>query len=540
MTRFRLTPFDLPHIRESVGQYLSGRDLVHALCINRDWYNSLLPMVWSSVEIRLADQDDDDEQDEDSMEVDNPPPPPYQSLQQQLQRRSQAPPFHDIKTLARHQHLIKSMVQTDSFLLAHHATLFFPRLEKLGLYLDRFQHQPSAANLLARYHSLQHLDLKGQIDFRAREHHRFFAGWTNLPTHLPNLTTLRLDHVAVRGPDSIGFWQIMGQLETVELEDTQLFGPDPVIPAQLTSLIFPRMTCIVLKGPDTLPLETRLLWMSRCPNLVTLKWIPWSSEGLLERRRALDKFAQLVAKGTWPRLVELTMEMFQGSDDQVAKMIRNLRGLRKLDLAHVVFGPASYRALRHHFDTVEELSISSDTPHLPGFESGPWLVEILASCPLLRSFMTGTLRGQDILTGPPRWACESSLEMLGADIDIPPGTWVEERQLEIVERLARLTQLKFFDMSDRHYVNEGTLRLTLAKGLGLLATWTCMEDLFFSGTEQAMTQADVDWMLQHWKRLRNVVGQPNSGDLALSSALEAQFQSRGIKVDVDDTLPCCL
>ncbi|KAF9362176.1 hypothetical protein BGX34_006670 [Mortierella sp. NVP85] len=498
----RLNPLDLPHIRETIGRKLNGRHLLNALQVNSEWCQSLLPSVWSSINVHPP-------QDGDAYD-------------------QQPPPYNDIETLIRHQHLVKSIYQTDGFLMDHQHCLTFPNLERIRVYLDRLESFPTT--LLLRHARLTHLDFQGRADRPGS------FSWAPL-MHLTHLKSMRLVHVVVDISEANHFWTIVSKLDQLELQSNHLFGTDPIIPIMLHHLVFPNMKTIVMLDSDSLPLETRLLWMSHCPNLIAFEWKPYP-ETRSAKRSVLRQLVRLLETRTWRVLQDLILEGLPATDEQIAAILQNIPRLRKLRLADVVFGAASFQALRSHFHCLEDLSISSDAEHCYEFETGPLLIDILASCPKLNSFMTGSLRGHDILMGPNRWACEQSLEYLGADIDILPGSMVEQQQHDIFERLSHLTRLKFLDISDGYGMNLGTLNLTLDKGLRYLASWTRLESIFFCGTLQSMTEAEIDWILQHWKSLKVFIGEPNR-DCEYSRQLEEKLQRHGIIVDSDDIAGAC-
>ncbi|KAG0200813.1 hypothetical protein BGX31_003982, partial [Mortierella sp. GBA43] len=70
-----------------------------------------------------------------------------------------------------------------------------------------------------------------------------------------------------------------------------------------------------------------------------------------------------------------------------------------------------------------------------------------------------------------------------------------------------LRQLKIFKIYDRYmYDTPVTLPFDLRMGLGQLSTLRDLEWLGFDGT-QNMRLVDVEWMLQHWTKLRKMTGQ---------------------------------
>ncbi|KAG0005183.1 hypothetical protein BGZ65_011786 [Modicella reniformis] len=488
----RLNPLDLTHIRERIGQNLSRKDLVNCLRINAEWHHFFLPEIWSIIDVH--------------------PPWDY--------NEPQPPPYNDIENIAQHQHYIRSMSQSAQYFLDNYPTLTFPNLEHLRVYLE--QQCIFSSGLLLNHPRLTRLELIG-IPSRAKS-----FSWEPL-VQLPTLTHLCLKKISVDISQDKNFWITCSTLESLELQGNSLLGETSSVATILIHLTFPKMKAFHMVSETTLSQEMQLLWFTRCPHLTSIEWITSQPRYQLRMDRMTKQFVRQTIARTWSNLQELMVENLHLSDEQIAMVIRHLCRVKKLNLAQDSFGPRAYEALHPHFPFIEELVINSD-PDIPGFDSSPFLVNILVSCTQLKTLLTESIRGCDILTSPQRWACEKSLTALGAYIEVPQGSWVQERQHEIFERLSHLTNLTMLDLSDEHHhMTEETLTLTLKTGLGHLARCTRIKDFVFSGTQQCMTNIEVQWMIEHWKDLELVTGELHPHG-TVCVALEEKLKRHGVSV----------
>jgi hypothetical protein len=147
-----------------------------------------------------------------------------------------------------------------------------------------------------------------------------------------------------------------------------------------------------------------------------------------------------------------------------------------------------------------------------------WIIEVLESCPSLEHIMAKEIRGQHIIDSKP-WVCHrlKKFEVL-IRMELPEQSTTrvlytenKKRQChQVFERLSQLRQLKVLNISNLRLTRYGhvapvTFPLDLRLGLGHLSTLKDLEWIGYQG-HQNMRMAEVEWMLQHWRRLRKITG----------------------------------
>lgn len=202
-------------------------------------------------------------------------------------------------------------------------------------------------------------------------------------------------------------------------------------------------------------------------------------------------------------------------------------------------GPATIQAIPRHYSSLTEFTMEIST----GDDS--FLVDIMAFSPRLRKLVTinngeypfvdngydfypkvlaETFTDLDPSTKSYRlWACEESLETLHIKIDGIPFQG-EKRLLihrKVYERLARLTNLKFFWLG--HYtsvpdveggdggqieedVQEESLEMTLEAGLATLSPLKGLRQLNLHGLCHDISAMDIQWMVDSWPKLDTIWG----------------------------------
>ncbi|KAG0057701.1 hypothetical protein BGZ83_005640 [Gryganskiella cystojenkinii] len=110
-----------------------------------------------------------------------------------------------------------------------------------------------------------------------------------------------------------------------------------------------------------------------------------------------------------------------------------------------------------------------------------------------------------------------------------------EWQDQIFAQLAKLTQLQTLNVSTPTFdmLDQRSLQLTLRAGLGQLVTLRRLQSLFFYGTVQEMSEADVHWMLEHWPDLESVSSELHV-DAEICKGLKEIFHKQGIETCTDE------
>ncbi|KAK3810898.1 MAG: hypothetical protein J3Q66DRAFT_350449, partial [Benniella sp.] len=245
-----------------------------------------------------------------------------------------------------------------------------------------------------------------------------------------------------------------------------------------------------------------------------------------------------------PNLNEITVGGGHGSTikpERIASLLSGSRnGWKVIDLKMPVnfFGEVE-DTIQKHSPTLEVLRISCFG--VPGDK----LVEVFSSSPHLHTFhgvvertyiKSNLFIDQDPDTGVLKtWSCENSLKMLKVAIrDIPrpdlEGTTKEahpgqgrEIQGLVYDRLARLTNLETLSLGDapeeeayrrgRPARNQSDcLEMSLESGLHKLSELTKLKELNVLGMKTKIGIKEIQWMTEHWPRLRVLRGLDESDD----------------------------
>ncbi|KAK3811010.1 MAG: hypothetical protein J3Q66DRAFT_350783 [Benniella sp.] len=235
-----------------------------------------------------------------------------------------------------------------------------------------------------------------------------------------------------------------------------------------------------------------------------------------------------------PHLDEIWMTTASANmkEDEIAALLTaSCKGWRVVEIYRPsLIGESTMKALLEHSSTLEILRTESNRS-----VTSNDVMRILASCPNLRAlsddpdgFMAedsyhihaNVFIDRDQNTGVLKtWACEASLQELKIKVtDIPrpdvlgfeavqetyPGQG-REMQGQVYDRLARLTSLETLWLKGRKRYS-GCLEMSLASGLHRLSGLKRLQELDVSRTKARIGVQEVQWMTEHWPRLRVIGG----------------------------------
>ncbi|KAI8345234.1 hypothetical protein B0O80DRAFT_474686 [Mortierella sp. GBAus27b] len=356
-------------------------------------------------------------------------------------------------------------------------------------------------------------------------------------THAWNMQSLTLVNCRIRGRHMQAFWTICKRLETLGLDFVYLLFTRPREEEELsqamqslscqdsssTELVsFPKMKELRLRNVQYVHAPYLLRNIIRhCPALQSLSWQHW------DRNNIIDPFRKLMEEGTWPELdsifiVSRMVDMTYQEHERFLQSTR--RPLRQLSLYSMITRAITFELYRPHFETLEKL----DLTRYDGATSAV-AIQVLSSCPNLKSLMAKDLNAQDILKeGNRPWVCRG-LEELTIFIHMGFGRHGLYRRLTdeeldqsraIFKRLATFKQLRSLDMLSypisrmlrlpyHHPDNGEWLSITpfhfrLQAGLDELAGLNQLVDVRFWAGSHAIFKKEIVWMVDHWKRLRNM------------------------------------
>ncbi|KAG0243464.1 hypothetical protein BGX31_010657 [Mortierella sp. GBA43] len=204
------------------------------------------------------------------------------------------------------------------------------------------------------------------------------------------------------------------------------------------------------------------------------------------------------------------------------------------------------KVLRKHFSTLTELSVSGCSGDIGGS-----FVQALASGPSLHTMATFNVSDYEgvypridakafIDRNPingsfQTWQCETSLRVLMIKINGIPRPDLQGRTIreiyqgqgreiqgQVYDRLARLTNLETLwlghlssNMLSSALVEAdkvSCLELSLESGLWRLGSLKSLKELSVSRMKTRIGVKEVQWMVEHWPKLRVIHGLDNTGD----------------------------
>ncbi|KAI8345567.1 hypothetical protein B0O80DRAFT_472674, partial [Mortierella sp. GBAus27b] len=315
---------------------------------------------------------------------------------------------------------------------------------------------------------------------------------------------------------------------TISLTDGALPVPTTTTTTTLKPAVrFPKLRELTLDGIKLMPWHQMDEIIVQSPMLHTLIFHP---KGYMY---SLDTFYHHYAAQTWPYLdsLEITGQHNASTLPHGFLLQSTKRPFKRLDLHLGAMGQYSFDLLREggHFKALTKVNLTVSCPtqdylgslvNWTKVATSKRIRDILESCPSLEHIAATAISGQDIIDSEP-WVCHGlkKFEVLIAmaiarqstsTLRIP-YTKDEKRQChQVFERLSQLRQLKVLNMLCPYLLRDlfgssAILPLELRMGLGRLSTLTDLEWIGYQGS-QRMRMVDMEWMLQHWTKLRKITG----------------------------------
>ncbi|KAF9996746.1 hypothetical protein BGZ80_004264 [Entomortierella chlamydospora] len=353
------------------------------------------------------------------------------------------------------------------------------------------------------------------------------------PSDVQSLRSLTLRHCRVRGRHLLSFYMICQQLEALELVDTEIELSELRSIAEMqggkdfpTAPQYPRLHELTLqKMSEFRPPQQLELIICECPRLRTLNWDVTSSFESPKR-----EFINYLVSSKWPELDSITINSlatFVTNQDLYRILQSTNQSFRRFDVHIDKIQPATLSLLRKdHFATLQTIDLTSNRDDF----RGDWVIEVLTSCPALQVIKARDVTKDEIINAPP-WVCLGLRHFaVYIHIGVPEsgvnGRYTKEEIQQcrlIFEQLGRLKELRVLDMLtpfiptrsaiEKQYGNPQnelfyptSLPLRLKAGLGLLWGLTKLEKVCFWEGVHATPEKELVWMVDHWKRLKQLMG----------------------------------
>ncbi|ORZ28852.1 hypothetical protein BCR41DRAFT_344184 [Lobosporangium transversale] len=253
----------------------------------------------------------------------------------------------------------------------------------------------------------------------------------------------------------------------------------------------------------------------RCPGLRVLEFLDFfEGDG-----DSFYKEAFLQHPWTQDNLSELILLDAQLKDENTARFLRRMSGLKWLDIPRCELGQHSLQELlsdkQEAFDngqmvwktrpqklceTVERLVFNVRGTDVDGIAQA-----ILSNCPRLKEFVGPKITMTEIANGA-EWVSTGLTELavyLEADIDQETTEGMEKAR-SVFKQLGKLTQLRSLKLTKRNSNDSETRTLDLRLGTGLdeLANLKRLRELSFNDDDhQEIDLEEATWIMDNWPRI---------------------------------------
>ncbi|KAF9291447.1 hypothetical protein BGZ68_003867 [Mortierella alpina] len=433
-----------------------------------------------------------------------------------------------LDALQHHQHLIRGLRVPESFAneyCSRQQPFQFPNLESMGIESWSAALSPTQFSFTRDFEvlpSLSSLHIDGVQPA--------LVSWVlrSIST-FPKLAILILKRITIGRESALDLWKVFPQLETLML-DRVLFTDMTAVKETMATMVCSRLTTLMLDLRDTdLDPCDQFEIVLACPALKDLQWYS-ISDHYYEFTRAFILFNQALGEGRFPEL-SIFSNRGEALDTQIAKVLQTTTRVVGLRCQANDFGPESFGALRPHFSRLTILDIQSCEDMTSGM-----VKTILCSCPVLGSLLVDWMWATDAIQdgeeeeaaeGKKKWVCCSTLKTLSLSFRFRPGE--ASLQPKVYDSLAQLTKLEGFMMAKRYRELQGEqgLLLLLEHGLEKLKAWKHLRYInFFHDPNQVLGEAEIAWMVEHWRDMDLVIGSTDRANL--NTGLNADIQRREI------------
>ncbi|KAF9999013.1 hypothetical protein BGZ80_010504 [Entomortierella chlamydospora] len=349
----------------------------------------------------------------------------------------------------------------------------------------------------------------------------------------PNMSHIEVENLIILPEDMDVFWKACSMVETLSIVSTmvtlELNRPEEATP----SARFPALQRLKIALSEDSTDETHFAILLNAPNLKSLDW-----RGKITTLFPIDRYRRMMSQRLLPKLQRLRMSSYQLSDQDIALSLDAMTDARELNMRFSIFSDKAYQSLMsRHATTIRVLIFN-----VANFPTSAMVQSILSSCFSLEILEARLISGTDLVrigqveqdgaNGPETteniflgddWVCLGlksltvNFEMTDnsnrEELDDPIGVERLERQhkleqVHVFRQLSRLTRLEKVNIRSMHKHSQSLdLRLeSRGGGLDKLASLKRLEWFQFDWTAQELSREEIDWMLEHWPRLRIVIG----------------------------------
>ncbi|KAG0248490.1 hypothetical protein BG011_010221 [Mortierella polycephala] len=508
----------LPEILTCIANHLTHMDFLNALLVSHAWHAHLMPLLWHTLIL-----------------------PQRWSV---VMADSESPSgFPEPLSFRKYGHLVRSLICNN---LQHHASYLVPACAQLTE-LDIIDLSDDALPLLRlNVRTLMSIKLKRERDqlnkpFRTHD-------FVQILDECLFLERIRLmdvtieEHIDLRG--TIGgsgsgpvldmrkprpviasaasgtkddtlrtialFYQVLHRLSALDLVGSVIRTPPPRID------VFYRLRKLALIN-SSMSYSNQLQFVSQCQYLTHLKL------QLVRKSERLDveELATLELATACPRIIHLDLMWSTIKDGEIAALLGQLPHLTSFWAQRTDLAEKSIEVLAGPMSRIRDQLVELDLTDAREMKSC-WIQRLLSSCSGLRRFRATEIRVQDMMNqrqmatsasadhpGPlSSWVCLKLQELQLSIIGISAERSLED-QACVYDQLSRLTDLQILSLGGNGmstWLRTQTLELSLQSGFDQLRTLKELRVFNFSYMAHDLGMDEVEFMMEHWKKLRKVVG----------------------------------
>ncbi|KAF9381065.1 hypothetical protein BGX21_002193 [Mortierella sp. AD011] len=236
-----------------------------------------------------------------------------------------------------------------------------------------------------------------------------------------------------------------------------------------------------------------------------------------------------------PNITHLDLSWSTLKDHEIAALLKQLPRLISFRAQRTNIGEKTMDMLAGFSSGIRDQLEELDLVDAREIQS-PWIQRLLCSCAGLRRFRATEINAKDIIggsvsataadaseavtvrtaengsmdpdTSPMSWVCLQLQELQLSITGISPQSSLQE-QIIVYDQLSKLTQLQILSLGGNYlstWFRMGTLELSLNKGFDRLKTLKELRVFNFSYMAHDLGMGEVEFMMQHWTKLRKVVG----------------------------------
>ncbi|KAK3823265.1 MAG: hypothetical protein J3Q66DRAFT_424904 [Benniella sp.] len=460
-------PLELTEIVSVLVAYLPPSSLPACARVNKAWYQACIPYIWSNTD---------------------------------LDKLNKLPEF---TALVQKRRLLIKKIRIGP-MSQEYTALRFPNLDSLELdgecvgdnYTQFVMGHPTVSRLALRRFSPSYPS----------------TFWDAL-LGFQNLRALSMSTREIFGANFDKVWQLCTRLERLGIHVT---GHGPVTATLPAGELLFNIKHLEVDGSSCYSVPFFMEFLRRCPSLISIRWRSiYGHEDTF-----LSALSLMLEANTWPYLEHFDLGARQTRNELVAKTIQSMPQVTTLtlDMSYTVYN-MDFAPLQPRFTNLRVLELLPEQR-----VKSRMAQDILSSCPLLEKLVAPHIDADVIMRGKP-WVC-LGLKILELAFCFDPSTTVGKHQPLVFDQLSKLTRLE-----EWHIVGPsgfaGTVDLRIENGLAKLSTLKRLRTITARDIVERMGDAEVDWMLEHWKHLEVFNGQLNK-DRTVGNALRKRLREHGV------------